>query len=322
MRAVMSDKIRMVLSVLMVAVLFCVILLCCESAVAGTSRWGQVVHQKDSLYHRVFVYRSGSFVTLRFGKRPSVPIQSQVKVDDLRAHMLEYTGLSFCGLLYNSDPNKILVLGLGGGVIPREMHHYFPEAEIDVAEIDPEVESVAKEFFGFRTDEKLRVHIEDGRIFIKKQFRVKPVVKYDMVILDAFNSEYIPFHLMTKEFFEEIKGILADDGVVVANVFYTNRLFEAEFKTIQAVFDRCQVFSGASCSNAMIVGLGGGAEELTVREAVSRGQAVQSRVRGVNMVAVARQLSPNPRLGSSTKVLTDDRAPVNRLRTQQRSRRP
>jgi spermidine synthase len=199
------------------------------------------------------------------------------------------------------------------------MHYYYPSAEIDVAEIDAEIPRIATQFFGFREDDKLTVHIDDGRMFIKKQLRNENVRKYDIIILDAFNSDYIPFHLMTKEFLEEVKGVMAEDGAVVANVFSNNRLFDAEFKTFLAVFGRCQVFAGTHSTNAMLVSPGPNAPQLTVRDAADRAQTLQSKHRFVfNMMTVAQRLRPGARPDSNAKVLTDDRAPVNELRRQQR----
>ncbi len=287
--------------------------------VAAAGQFGQLVHEKNSLYHRIFVYQHQSVVTLQFGKRSNVPAQSQVNLNDLRQHMLEYTSLAFCGLLYEPEPEKMLVLGLGGGVIPREMHHYFPSTEIDVVEIDPEIPLIAKRFFGFCEDDKLRVHIDDGRMFIKKQLRLDPVPKYDLIILDAFNSDYVPFHLMTKEFLEEVKGILAEDGVVIANVFYSNRLFDAELATFLAVFGRCQAFFGVYSTNAMLVAPGPTSPMLTVKKAVDQAKVLQRKHKlAFDMRMVAEQLQPNIRPGSHAKTLTDDLAPVNQLRKQQR----
>jgi spermidine synthase len=290
---------------------------------AATSELGRLIHAKNSLYHRIFVYRHGPVVTLRFGRQPLVQMQSQVNLSNLRQHMLEYSMLAFCGLLYKPEPERILVLGLGGGVIPREMHHYFPAIEIHVVEIDPEIPLIAKRFFGFREDDKLRIHIADGRMFIKKQLRHDPVPKYDLVILDAFNSDYIPFHLMTKEFLEEVKGVLAEDGVVIANVFYSNRLFDAELATFLAVFGRCQVFFGAYSMNAMLVAPGPTTPTLTVREAVDRAKMLHRKHRlDFDVLTVAKRLRPNTRPNPRAKVLTDDRAPVDWLRTQQTGKSP
>jgi spermidine synthase len=289
------------------------------SVCAVTARqFGRLIHKKNSLYHRIFVYQRGPVVTLQFGKRPRVQMQSQVNLSDLRQHMLEYTMLAFCGLLYKPEPQKMLVLGLGGGVIPREMRHYLPALEVDVVEIDPEIPLIATRFFGFCEDDKLTVHIADGRMFIKKQLRRDPVPKYDLVILDAFNSDYIPFHLMTKEFLEQVKGVLADDGVVIANVFHSNRLFDAELKTFLAVFGRCQVFLGAYSTNAMLVSPGPSGSTLTLKEAVGRAKMLQRKHRlTFDVLEVAKRLRPNIRPEPRARVLTDDRAPVNWLRAQE-----
>jgi spermidine synthase len=286
---------------------------------ATASGPGRLIHHKNSLYHSIFVYQQGPVVTLQFGKRPGEPIQSRVNLSSLREHQLEYTKMAFCGLFYKPEPKKVLVLGLGGGVIPREMHYYFPAADVNVVEIDPEISLIATQFFDFRQDNKLKVNIDDGRMFIREQLCLDPVPKYDIIILDAFNGDYIPFHLMTREFLEEVKGVLADDGVVVANVFYNNRLFDAELATYLDVFGRCQAFFGDYSTNAMLVALGHDAATLTLDQAVSRAEMLQRRHRfEFNILKVAQRMQPNIRPDSHAKVLTDDRAPVNRLRTQQR----
>jgi spermidine synthase len=294
-----------------------------SAAAASAGVWGELAYQRNSLYHRIFVYRYGSVMTLQFGTRSPLVIQSQADLANMRRHVHEYTTLAFCGLLYKPEPKKLLVLGLGGGVIPREMHHYFPELEVDVVEIDPEIPPVAERFFGFRTDKRLRVHVADGRMYIKKQLRAEPVPKYDLIILDAFNSDYIPFHLMTKEFLEEVRDVLAEDGVVVANVIYTNLLHDAELRTFLAVFGRCQVFFGGYSTNAMLVAPGAAAPTLTVKEAVKRATELKGRhTFAFDLTAVARRLRPDARPDPRAEVLTDDRAPVNWLRRQDTTPRP
>lgn len=299
------------------AVLSVLLLAGLTAATAVAQSAGRLVFRKSSLYHDIYVYQYGSVVTLQFGRRYAYLYQSQVDVSNPRLHMLEYTRLAFCGLLYKPEPKRLLVLGLGGGVIPREMRSYFPEMEIDVAEIDPEVPPTAERYFGFRTDEKLRVHVDDGRVFVRKELAKKPVPKYDIVILDAFNSDYIPFHLMTKEFLEEVKGILSDDGVVVANVFYDNQLCDAEMKTFLAVFGRCQAYFAATATNAMLVALGPKAPELTAEQAAQRAAELQGKHRfAFDLPTVAARLRPDIAPNPQAMVLTDDRAPVDWLRDQ------
>lgn len=285
---------------------------------AVSGEMGEVIYKKNSLYNSILVYKNGSVVSLKFGRRASVYIQSQVDLDNPLQLMLEYTRMTFCGLLYNPKPQKMLVLGLGGGVIPSQMRHYFPKMEIDVAEIDPDILPTATKYLGFKEDEKLKVYVDDGRMFIKKQLRRDPVPKYDMIVLDAFNGDYIPFHLMTKEFLEEVKGVLADDGVVIANVFYNNRLFDAEFKTFLSVFGRCQAFYGFYSGNAMLVSPGPECEILTAQEALERAEQFQQTMNlSFDLYEVAQMLRPDAKPERKARLLTDDLAPVNWLKEQE-----
>jgi len=277
-----------------------------------------VIYQANSLYHRIFVERDGDVVTLEFGKRRAPVFQSKVDLGDLSRHLADYTQLVYCGLLYQPQPRRALLVGLGGGVIPRDMRAYFADLEIDVVEIDAEVLRVAERFFAFRQDPRLRVHVADGRVFIKRLLRRDPVPKYDLVILDAFNSEYIPFHLMTREFLTEVRGILADQGVVVANVFQNNRLFHAELATYLTAFGKCQVFVGANSVNAMLVALGPAVAPLSPNEAEEHAELLQEKHRFTfNLERIARQLRTGIVPLRGTQVLTDDRAPVNWLRAQE-----
>jgi spermidine synthase len=156
-------------------------------------------------------------------------------------------------------------------------------------------------------------------MFIREQLRRKEAIKYDIVILDAFSGDYIPFHLMTKEFLEEVNEVLSADGVVVANVFYNNRLFDAELKTFLDVFGRCQVFYGARSVNAMLVSPGPKGRELTAEEAMSRAGILQREHRfSFDITNVASRLKPGVYPEPRAKVLTDDRAPVNWLREQEK----
>lgn len=287
-------------------------------SMAVSREMGDVIYKKNSLYNSIFVYQNGSVVSLKFGRRAGVYIQSQIDLENPLEHMLEYTRMTFCGLLYKPKPQKMLVLGLGGGVIPSQMRHYFPTLEIDVAEIDADVVPAATKFMNFKEDEKLKVTIDDGRMFVKKQLRKNPIPKYDMIVLDAFNGDYIPFHLMTKEFLEEVKGVLADDGVVIANVFYDNRLFDAEFKTFISVFGQSQVYYGFTSGNAMIVSGGPKFNVITEQEALDRARQVQQAL-GLNfdLYEIAQMLEPDAKPQRKAKVLTDDLAPVNWLKEQQ-----
>jgi spermidine synthase len=279
---------------------------------------GRIIYEKNSRYHQIYVFQEGSVRSLVFGRRKAPNIQSRIDMKNPRRHMLEYSQLAFCGLLYVPEPRHVMVMGLGGGVIPTEMHHYLPETFVDVVEIDPEVLIVAQNFFGFKTDERLKVHVRDGRMYVRDFAKNSPQFKYDIIVLDAFNSDYIPFHLMTREFLEQVQAALSDDGVVVANVFSFNRLFDAELATYLDVFGRAHVYFGLKSGNAMIVAPGKNARLLTAEEAAQRAAALQEKHKfafDIRFVAERLQTNVTPRKGAF--VLSDDKAPVNLLRAQE-----
>jgi len=293
------------------------------AAVAGAAfrPLGKVIYEKNSRYHQIYVFRNGSVTTLVFGKRRTPTVQTQIDLKDPRKHLLEYSRLALSGLLYQPEPERILVVGLGGGMVPMELRHYFPDAVIDVVEIDPYVSKAAEQFFAFKKDARMKVHVRDGRVFIRELAREETKKKYDIIILDAFNSDYIPFHLMTREFLEQVRDVLAEDGAVVANVFYRNRLFDAELATYIDVFRKTQVYLGANSGNAMIVALGPKAELLSAKEAYEQAGALQDEHKfKFDLRQVAKCLKPNARPEKGAYVLTDDKAPVNLLRSQEKDR--
>ena len=108
------------------------------------------------------------------------------------------------------EPGKLCLVGLGGGSVAKSYSH--TGWDVDVVEIDPEIVAVARQHFGLGEDEG-RVFLTDGR----RHFRTTAEL-YDLVILDAFGSSSIPFHLVTRESFAEIKSRLNAGGILALNV--------------------------------------------------------------------------------------------------------
>jgi spermidine synthase len=96
----------------------------------------------------------------------------------------------------------------------------------------------------------MKVHVDDGRLFVK---RIKK--KYDWIILDAYQNDYIPFHLTTLEFLKEVKSRLKDDGVVVSNITsqFRNKFFDSMVMTYKKAFPHLYVFKGKKSSNFIFV---------------------------------------------------------------------
>jgi spermidine synthase len=94
---------------------------------------------------------------------------------------------------------------------------------------------VAARYFGFTASDKTRVIETDGRVYVKRALR--DTQRYDLIMLDAFDHEYIPEHLLTQEFLEEVKSLLTPGGVLAANTFSSSGLYEHESVTYSKVFE-------------------------------------------------------------------------------------
>ena len=194
----------------------------------------QVIHQEKSLYRNIVVYEEDGQRCLSFSRKSTTTRQSCQSLREPQQFIFDYTKMMMGALYLNPHPKNVLIIGLGGGVLPQALTALFPEANIEVVEIDPAVVKVAEEFFGFNAQGKVRVFAEDGRVFIKRTGQTKQ--RYDLIMLDAFDHEYIPEHLLTKEFLFEVKALLTEDGVLAANTFSSSRLYHHESVTYSAVF--------------------------------------------------------------------------------------
>jgi spermidine synthase len=107
-------------------------------------------------------------------------------------------------------PGKLLLIGLGGGSVVK---HYARDGwQVAAVEIDPSVTRIAEEYFGLLPAEATIYH-QDGRRFL-----IDHDETYDLIIMDAFGSSSIPFHLVTKESFALVKSRLKPSGLMAINV--------------------------------------------------------------------------------------------------------
>lgn len=192
------------------------------------------IHTEKSLYRNIVVYEEDGERCMSFTRRNQTARQTCQSLSDPNQFVFTYTRMMMGALYLNPRPRDILIIGLGGGVLPTALAKMFPDARIDVVEIDPAVVKVAQQFFGFSPDQQVRVFEEDGRVFAKRAG--KSGRQYDLIMLDAFDHEYIPEHLLTQEFLFEVKALLTADGVLAANTFSSSRLYHHESTTYQAAF--------------------------------------------------------------------------------------
>lgn len=198
----------------------------------------KILHKEKSLYHDITVLQNYERKCLTFTVKKGNQRQFQgcqfLKTPDVM--VLPFSKLLMAGVYLNPQPQKILVIGMGIGTVPTAFTKLYPDVSVDTVDIDPVVFKVAKEYFDFKESDRSHVFIQDGRMYVKHA--IKKGLKYDIVILDAFNGDYIPEHLLTKEFLEEVKEILTPAGVIVSNTFSMRGLYPNESVTYEAVFGK------------------------------------------------------------------------------------
>jgi len=228
--------------------------LCLLLALAGCAQApadDEVLHQRRSAYNTIVVTDEGDGMrALRFG-RDGVR-QSVVRPGDPDHLELDYLRAMIVGVAVVENPKRVLVVGLGGGSLPMFLHKHYPKAVIDAVDIDPGVVEVAREYFGFKEDERLKAHVADGRRFIE-QCR-EP---YDLIFLDAFSADNIPYTLTTRQFLEAVRKAVKPGGAVLANIWSpsANPLHDDMIRTYQEVFAELYMFDVRGAGNEILVTL-------------------------------------------------------------------
>jgi spermidine synthase len=194
----------------------------------------KLLHSERSLYREVLVYESGSVRCICFTRFCRIGRQTCQDVKHPDRIVMNYPQMMLGALFVMPEPRSVLIIGLGGGTIPRALQEVIPNARIDVVEIDPAVVNVARRYFDMGQNGNLNVIEADGRVHVKRALRGQQ--RYDLIMLDAFDHEYIPEHLLTQEFLQEVKSLLTPTGVLAANTFSSSRLYDHESATYASVF--------------------------------------------------------------------------------------
>jgi spermidine synthase len=267
-----------------------------------------LIHSERSLYRQVFVYGDYSTRCLCFTRECRIGRQSCIDLKQPDRLMFEYTQMMLGALLLNPDPHSILVIGLGGGTLPRTLGKLLPNADIDVVEIDPAVIRVAGEYFGYHPGAHQHVYEEDGRAYVRRMLRT--LQRYQLIMLDAYDQQYIPEHLLTQEFLAQVRTLLAPGGIVAANTFSSSRLYQNESVTYRAVFGTFYNLKSANrvilASNAPLPGIA-----LATRNAAHFDAAFTAL--GFKAMSVLSLFNTGVDWDPKARVLTDQYSPANLL---------
>jgi spermidine synthase len=199
-------------------------------------------------------------------------------------------------------PARLAILGDAAGTVARAYGHYFPATRVDAVELDGELSTIGKRYFALRGP-RLHLYTADARPWLAASS-----ARYDAIVLDAYRQPYIPFYLVTREFFASVRAHLRPGGVVIVNVGHvpgSDALEKVVSATLGAVFpvvERDRVSAG----NSLVIASSRSLSGARILDAAGAGRGVPSGLDGLAS-AVSGRLGPALRGGP---VYTDDRAPV------------
>ncbi len=153
-------------------------------------------------------------------------------------------------LASDAPPRNMLVVGLAGGTVTKQFAQAFPGIQMDGIEIDPEIVRVGREFMEMNEPD-LNVIVDDGRAALRKTD-----TKYDLIVVDAYRQPYVPFHLATVEYYQELASHLTERGVIAINAARTPndpRLVNALATTMQQVLPTVMLVDYPGDANTIIL---------------------------------------------------------------------
>ena len=154
-------------------------------------------------------------------------VQSSMRVSEPFELNLTYTRAMMGFLLFNAEPQHILLVGLGGGSLSKYCYHQFPQARITTLEINPDVIALRDEFLIPPDNERFAVVQVDAC-----EYLARCDVHADIILLDGYDAEGLPKSLCAESFYSSCWQALSAQGVLVANLWggesnrgvYVNRL--------------------------------------------------------------------------------------------------
>lgn len=298
------------LTSLIITLLTCILV---NTAFANLA-FAKTIHSERSLYRNILVEENNGLRCLKFNVKSSKTQQSCMLVAQPDRLVFNYTKMLFSSLLINPNPERILIIGLGGGTMSNTLKQIYPFAVITNVEIDPAVIKVARDYFAFIENKNITAVAQDGRIFIKRAALKKQ--QYDWIILDAFNGDYIPEHLMTQEFLQEAKQLLSENGVLAANTFSVSDLYNYESATYKSVFgDFFNVRKNRNTNRIILASI----KELPSNALIAeRAEDLREKLRpfNVDITEISRYMLPTTTTQDwpkTTPALTDQFSPANLL---------
>ena len=232
-----------------------------------------------------YLYEDDDSVSLHFELHS---IQSRMQRDDPTALVLGYTRLMMGSLLLQPAPQRVLMIGLGGGSLPKYMHHHLPLADIAVVEINPHVIALRERFAIPPDGDRFRVLLGDGADHVAQL--TAPV---DLLMVDGFTYDGQPEALCTAGFYAACRLALAPQGVLVVNLQADDPLTPVYRERLALAFDGAMLAARCLDGGNVVVLAGEPCRAVTparLKQALARWSGATQELRAL-LAGVGQQLS-------------------------------
>jgi len=245
----------------------------------------KTLHRTRGLVQDLIVTRRGGKVILWSAKGVRHTV-----FDVASPHLpgLEYARNMLAALAFYPRAQSCLVLGLGGGSIPRMLAAARPQIEVEAVEIDPAVVELAARYFDIRALPRLTIHLEDAAVFLRRC-----TTQYGIVVVDTYIGEQLPDQCATRDFIGDARKCLLDDGVLAVNWLSGNsQTRDTLLENIESVFGQVWQLPGLRSRNLLYFAP---ARKTTRQAVLSAAAAVQAKIPFDNSLKRLAQRLRNPR---------------------------
>jgi spermidine synthase len=270
----------------------------------------EVVLKVESLYNDISLLKDANgYYILTFGAKRLNYVESRVNPKDELELPVYYTQSMTAGLAYAAGLEDAAIIGLGGGRTAWYLHKSVPGLTMTAAELDPEVVNIAGKYLNVREEPGFNIEIRDGRVWLA---RTKG--QFDFILVDAYRGHFVPFHLLTREFYELVARHLKPGGVVAQNVEPSTMLFDSAVATIKSAFDHVEFYEGRG--NIVIIAYDGPEKDKAELQRVASERQAKYGFRYDLTKILERRFDPP--YDATREALTDDFAPVEYLKAVER----
>ncbi len=222
---------------------------------SSPSSIGEVEHEEVSAFSTIRIRRDGDVRAMTFVRdNGQEAVQSRVNIKQPQTLLSPYAHGMFASYLYQPQPRRVLIVGLGGGAMVRFLAHHEPQVQVDAVEIDPVVVKLAGQFFDVRSGGNVRIHTADAVKFVEST-----TDRFDLILMDAFlrpsgdtDAVGVPTRLKTLDFLGRLKQALNPGGVVAFNVNEYDTM-EDDIASVRTAFGNATVYRCPPSQNKVVI---------------------------------------------------------------------